>query len=92
MLGTITAFLITYWFYKSAEATGKNPLSSAGLGFLAYLIPCIVWTVSVGPSLRDAVEHNPGTLFSLFANYAYILVGIACAVWVKFKHFRQIES
>jgi hypothetical protein len=42
MIGTITAFLITYWFYKCAEATGKNPLSSAVLGFLSYLIPCLV--------------------------------------------------
>ncbi|MGR9045879.1 MAG: hypothetical protein ACU83N_11315 [Gammaproteobacteria bacterium] len=92
MLGTITALLITYWFYRSAEATGKNPLSSAALGFLAYLIPCVIWTLAVTPSLRNAVEHNPGTLFGLFANYAYILVGIAAAVWVKFKHFKQAES
>lgn len=89
MAGTITALLITYWFYTSAEATGKNPLSAAGIGFLSYLIPCFVWTFAVTPSLRDAVEHNPGTLFGLFANYAYILVGVACAVWVKFKHFKQ---
>ncbi len=92
MAGTITALLITYWFYKSAEATGKNPLSSAGLGFLSYLIPCIVWTFTVTPGLRDAVEHNPGTLSGLLVNYAYILVGSACAIGVKFMHFKQTES
>ncbi|MGR9116064.1 MAG: hypothetical protein ACU85E_09880 [Gammaproteobacteria bacterium] len=92
MAGTIAALLITYWFYKSAETAGKNPMSSALLGFLAYLIPCIIFTVAVTPSLRNAVEHNPGTLFGLFANYAYILVGIACAIWVKFMHFKQSES
>ncbi|PKM12066.1 MAG: hypothetical protein CVV13_06660 [Gammaproteobacteria bacterium HGW-Gammaproteobacteria-3] len=92
MIGTITALIIAFWFYKNAEATGKNPLSSAAVGFLAYLIPCIAWTIMLTPSLRNTVEHNPGTLFALFANYAYILAGIASAVWVKFKYFKQPES
>jgi hypothetical protein len=92
MAGTITAFLITYWFYKSADATGKNPLSSAIAGFLSYLIPCLVWTFTITPGLRDAVEHNPGTLSGLFVNYAYILVGIACAVGFKFLYFKQANT
>lgn len=91
MIGTITAFLIAYWFYKSAESTGRNPLFSAGLGFLSYLIPCIIWTFTVTPGLRDAVEHNPGTLSGLFVNYAYILVGIGCAVGFKFLHFKPAK-
>ena len=89
MAGTITAFLITYWFYRSAEAAGKNPLLTAGLGFLSYLIPGIIWTFTVTPGLRDSVEHNPGTLSGLFVNYAYILVGVACAVGFKLLHFKQ---
>ncbi|MGZ8916170.1 MAG: hypothetical protein ACXW1Z_24075 [Methylobacter sp.] len=92
MIGTITALLISYWFYKSAEATGKNPLSSAIVGFLSYLIPGVVWTFAVTPGLRDAVEHNPGTLSGLFVNYAYILVGVACAGGVKYMHFKQADS
>ncbi|MDP1666051.1 MAG: hypothetical protein Q8L79_13105 [Methylobacter sp.] len=92
MIGTITALLISYWFYKSAEATGKNPLSSSMVGFLSYLIPGVVWTFAITPGIRDAVEHNPGTLSGLFVNYAYILVGVACAIGVKFMHFKQAES
>ncbi len=92
MAGTIMAFLITYWFYRSAEATGKKPLSSAGIGFLSYLIPCIVWSFTITPGLRDAVEHNPGTLFGLFVNYAYILVGTAFAIWIKFMYFKQVKQ
>ncbi|MGZ5053133.1 MAG: hypothetical protein ACXWF8_19290 [Methylobacter sp.] len=92
MIGTITALLITYWFYKSAEATGKNPMNSAITGFLSYLIPCLVWTFAITPGVRDAVQHNPGTLSGLFVNYAYILAGIACAVGVKFLYFKQAES
>lgn len=92
MIGTIIALLITYWFYKSAEAAGKNPLTSAVVGFLSYLIPCIVWTFSVTPGLRDAVDHNPGALSGLFVNYAYILVGVVCAIGVKSMHFKKAGS
>jgi len=91
MIGTLTAFLITYWYYKSAQAMGKNPLSSAGLGFLAYLIPCVLWTVTVTPGLRDAVDHNPSTLSGLLVNYAYIVVGAACAIGIKLKHFKATK-
>jgi ABC-type Fe3+ transport system permease subunit len=62
------------------------------VGFLSYLIPGVVWTFAVTPGLRDAVEHNPGTLSGLFVNYAYILVGVACAVGVKYMHFKQADS
>lgn len=92
MIGTITAFLISYWFYRSAEASGKNPLVSAGLGFMSYLIPCIVWSVAVTPGLRDSVDHNPGTLSGLVANYAYIVVGVACAIGYKLLYFKQAKS
>ncbi len=92
MIGTITALLISYWFFKSAEATGKNPLNSAIVGFLAYLIPCVAWTFVVTPGLRDAVEHNPGTLSGLFVNYAYIMVGLACAIGIKFLYFKKAAS
>lgn len=91
MIGTITAFLITYWFYQSAKATGKDPLSSAILGFLAYLVPCLAWTLAVTPGLRDAVEHDPGTLSGLFVNYAYILVGVAGAIGIKLMHFKRAK-
>ncbi|TAK60905.1 hypothetical protein [Methylobacter sp.] len=91
MIGTIIAVLIIYWFYKSAEAAGKDPLSSAVQGFLSYLIPCVVWTFTITPGLRDALAHNPGTLFGLFVNYAYILVGAACAIGVKFMYFKKPE-
>lgn len=36
MIGTIIALLISYWFYQRTEVLGKNPLFSAGAGFLAY--------------------------------------------------------
>ena len=77
MIGTITAFAITYWFFKTAESSGKNPVTSAAIGFFAFLIPCVVWTLAITPSLNDKFEHNPATLLGLFANYAYILVGTA---------------
>ncbi len=89
MLGTIVAIAIAYWFYKSAEHANKNPLKTGAVGFLAFLIPGIVWTLAVTPGLRDAVQHNPGALSVILAKYAYIMVGALCAVGIKFLYFKN---
>ncbi|MEQ1636640.1 MAG: hypothetical protein ABL903_08100 [Methylococcales bacterium] len=92
MLGTIAALLIAYWFYKTAEAKAKNPLSAAILGFVVYLIPAATWTFVVTPSIRNSVEHSPNFLLALLAQYAYILVAVACAAFVHFRHFAAPNS
>jgi hypothetical protein len=92
MAGSIAAIAIVYWFYKSAAAAGKEPLPSAFLGFIVYFVPAVAWSLVVTPGLRDAVEHNPGTLLALVVQYAYIVVGVACAAWVKSRHFTVAED
>ncbi|MGR8934003.1 MAG: hypothetical protein ACU837_06375 [Gammaproteobacteria bacterium] len=92
MAGSIAAIAIVYWFYKSAASAGKDPLMSAILGFIVYFIPAVAWTVFVTPGLRDAVEHNSNTLLALVVQYAYIVVAVACAAWVKSKHFAIEED
>ncbi len=87
MIGTVVALAIAYWYFRDAEAKGRNPLKTAGLGFVFYLIPAVLWTWLVTPSLRDAATHNPTSLYVFVYSYTYILVGIACAAWVKWKHF-----
>lgn len=87
MAASIAAMAIVYWFYKSAGPAGKDPLASAFLGFIVYFIPAVAWTLLVTPGLRDAVEHNSNTLLALVVQYAYIVVAVACAAWVKSRHF-----
>lgn len=87
MIGTIIAIAIAYWYYRGAEAKGSNPLITAAWGFLFYLIPGALWTWLITPSLRDSAVHNPTSLNVFVYSYSYILVGIACAAWIKWKHF-----
>lgn len=87
MVGAIAAILIVIWYYKSALETQKNPISSAALGLLVYFIPAIIWTVAVTPGLRDTVEHNPNLILGLIVRYGFVIVGVACAAWVKPRHF-----
>lgn len=91
MIGTIVALLVVYWFYKTAEAKGKEPLPAAILGFVVYLVPATAWTLVVTPSIRASVEHSPNFLLALLAQYAYILVALACAAFVKSRHFADPE-
>ena len=91
MSGAIAAIIIAIWFYKSALENEKEPVPSAVLGLIVYFVPAVIWTFAVTPGLRNFIEHNPSTLLGVFVAHAHVAVGVACAVWVKFKHFRQIE-
>ncbi len=92
MIGAIAAIIIVIWYYRSALESKKNPVTAAGIGFLAYLIPAIIWTIAVTPGLRDTVEHEPGLILGLIVRYGFIIVGVACAAWVKPRHFAIKET
>ncbi len=92
MAGTLAAILIVIWFYKSALATGKDPLPSAFLGFCVYFIPSMIWTLVITPGMRDALEHSPNTPMALVVQYTYVIVGMACAAWVKSRHFAKVDT
>lgn len=87
MLGSLAAIIIVFWYYQTAISKGKDPLASAILGFVVYLIPAASWTLLVTPSIRPEVEHSPNFLMALVAQYAYIIIAFACAAWVRYKHF-----
>ncbi|MDT8406550.1 MAG: hypothetical protein RQ715_04810 [Methylococcales bacterium] len=87
MIGTLTALAFAYWFYSDAERYGKPALRAGLIGFLAYFIPGLVWTFTVGPVLRDVAAHNPGAFNGLLANYAYIVIGVLVALAVKRLYF-----
>lgn len=89
MLGSLAAIIIVFWFYQTAISKGKDPLQSAILGFVVYLIPAAAWTLLVTPSIRPAVEHSSNFFMALIAQYAYILVALICAAWVRSKHFAE---
>lgn len=89
MLGTIAAIIIVFWFYQTAVTQGKDPLASAFLGFVVFIIPSAAWTFLVTPSMRASVEHNPNFLLALFSQYAYIVVACICAAWVRSRHFKS---
>lgn len=92
MLGSLAAIIIAIWFYTTARAMGKNPVSWAVIGLLAYFIGAILWTVLVTPPLRDSVEHNQSYILGFIVRYAYVVVGVGCAMWVKFKHLGSLTE
>ena len=92
MFGSIAAILIVVWFYKSALDKGKNAVSWACIGLVVYFIPAVVWTYVVTPGLKDAFEHNQSSLLGFIVSYAYVAVGVACAVWVRYKLYSQDET
>lgn len=92
MSGAIAAIIITIWFYKSALATGKNPVTSAVLGLTVYFTAALIWTLAVTPGLRDTIAHEPSFLLGMVVRHAYAVVGFTCAAWVKHKHFASAQE
>lgn len=90
MPGTIAAIIITILFFRSALNSGKNPVNMALSGFLAFFIPALLWTYFITPGLKDTLAHDPSnSLLKFTANYAYVILGSACASWVWFKTFKN---
>lgn len=90
MPGTIAAIFITVLFFKSALDAGKNPVHMAFSGFLSFFIPALLWTYFMTPGLKDTLQHDPSnTLLKFTANYAYVLLGVACSSWVWVKIFKN---
>jgi hypothetical protein len=83
MFGGIAAILIAIWFYRSALATGKRPLSWVFIGFVSYYLPALLWTMWVTPGLRDIVEHNQNIMLAMVVRFGYIVVGVLCAALVR---------
>ncbi len=91
MLGSVAAIALAIWFYTSAQSIGKNPVKWAGIGLLAYFISAALWTFLVTPPLRDSVEHNQSYILGFIVRYGFVIVGVACASWVKFKHLDDVD-
>ena len=89
MPGSIAAILLSVLFFKSALDSGKQPVNMALTGFLAFFIPALLWTFFITPGLKDSLQHDPSnTLLKLTANYAYVVLGLACSSWVWVKNFK----
>ncbi len=90
MVGAIAAALIAVWFFKTAQALGKNPLQWLFIGVMSYYIAAIMWTFMVTPPLRDMVEHNQNILLAWFVRFAYVVVGTLSAVWVNKRILKRL--
>ncbi len=85
MIGSIAAAFVACWFYFTAKKTGRDPVSWAIAGLVVYFIVALSWTWMVTPSIKDAASHGQNGLLIFLARYAYILVGLASAVFYNLK-------
>ena len=85
IIGSIAAILIFVWFYNTASTFGRKPLHWAIAGFVVYFIVALIWTYFVNPGIKDAAMHSRSTLLMYVVRYAYIVVGVTCAVIFNLK-------
>lgn len=85
MAGSIVAIAIAVWYYFTAQKTGRNPVSWAVAGMVLYFTVALAWTYFITPPIKDAASHSQSGVLIFLTRYAYILVGLACAVFYNLK-------
>lgn len=85
MLGSIVAAFVAVWFYQTAKRTGRQPVSWAVAGIVVYFMVALLWTNLVTPPIKDAASHSQSGILIFLTRYAYILAGLACAVFFNLK-------
>ena len=85
MISTLAAAVIAVWFYFTAQKTGRDAISWAVVGLVIYLTVAFSWTWFITPSLKDMAIHSRNGLMVFIARYAFIVVGVSCAVVYNLK-------
>ncbi|MCP4370081.1 MAG: hypothetical protein GY797_18490 [Deltaproteobacteria bacterium] len=89
MIGILVSILFIIWFFISAKNVGKNPWGWAGVGFLSYYIPVVIWGFILKlilPGLGIRISSSGGALaFGLAIGLSAVLVGAVCAYLVRAK-------
>ena len=83
MLGGIIAILIGVWFYQTAQADQKQPVSWAIAGILVYFIGALFWSYAITPMIKEAARHSQNSFLTLLAQFAYVGIGAVCALGLK---------
>lgn len=84
MLSVIAATLVAVWFYRTAERSGRPPVSWGFSGVIVYFLAALLWSLIVTPGIKDTAIHNPNGTLIFIVQYAYIGVGLAVAAAVIF--------
>ncbi|WP_305908957.1 hypothetical protein Q9L42_008055 [Methylomarinum sp. Ch1-1] len=85
MIGSVVAAFVAIWFYHTAKQTGRQPISWAVAGIVVYFMVALMWTNFVTPPIKDAASHSQNGFLIFLTRYAYIMVGLACAVFFNLK-------
>ncbi len=83
MLASIAAILVVVWFYRTAEVSGKEPVSWTASGAIVYFLAALFWTYFINPPIKDNALHNPSGFMVTVVQYAYIVFALACTAGFK---------
>ncbi len=91
MIGSVVAAFVAIWFYQTAKQAGRQPVSWAVAGIIVYFMVALTWSYFVTPPIKDAASHSQNGVLIFLTRYAYILVGLVCAVLFNLK-FAGVKS
>ncbi|MEQ6342914.1 MAG: hypothetical protein M3A44_15040 [Gammaproteobacteria bacterium] len=81
---SIIAIIVAVWFFRSARAVGKNGISWAIAGVLAFLAPSLPWLLFIRSIIPRLAESDLGDTPDWLVGFALGLVGIGLGLLAAF--------
>ena len=92
MLSGLISIIVAFWFYRTANAKSAPALQWAGVGFITYYLPNLIWTFTlVKPMVTKLHTQNAGFSATL-VGHSGILVGVTVAVFVWYAVLDKLKA
>jgi hypothetical protein len=92
MLSGLISIVIAYWFYHTANAKSAPALQWAGVGFITYFLPNLIWTFALTKPLMMKLNTQNAGFSATLVGHSGILVGVTVAAFVWYAVLNKLKT
>jgi len=92
MFSGLISIAVAVWFYSVANAKSAPALQWAGVGFITYLLPNLIWTYTLTKPLMTRLHMQNSGFAATLVSHSGILVGVTVAVFVWYSVLDKLKA
>ncbi|QFY41286.1 hypothetical protein F6R98_00525 [Candidatus Methylospira mobilis] len=92
MFSGLISIAVAFWFYRTANAKSAPALQWAGVGFITYLLPNLIWTFTLTKPLVKSLHTQNAGFSATLVSHSGILVGVTVAVFVWYAVLDKLKT
>jgi hypothetical protein len=92
MFSGLVSIIVAFWFYRTANAKSAPALQWAGVGFITYYLPNLIWTFTLTKPLVTKLHAQNAGLSATLVGHSGILVGVTVAVFVWYAVLDKLKA